>query len=517
MAHDVFVSYSNKEKAVADAVIAAIEKNGIRCWYAPRDINPGQSWSEAITDAIKGGKVFLLIFSANANQSQHVLDELLLAINCGIPVLPFRIEDLAPSGAMELHLSSRHWLDAYDPSWEVYINDLIKAVRINLGASDSDGEIFVPAEIVKPGKTTHNLRNNRILAGVLITALVLSVGWLGWRSLGTGTPAQELNQDESTQVVAEQQTTFAPQASAETTETHTPTETPFSFSASESTQGEPAAACRIVFKRIDDSMDTYAIDPDGGNEHLLSWHAPGNAYSWSPDGVWLGMESDLNRTSTDILLINMVSGEERWLTNDDFSDFAVAISPDGERVAFCSDREGEIGIYTMNPDGSDLRQHSSGHYLRRGRESGVCSLAWSPDGSQLAFLSDVEGTDTLYISDADGGAITPLVSADEIEEVDWSPDGSELLYNSLEEEWGIRAIQPDGSGRRELIGGGDYFGQAAWSPDGSAIVFSRGVHPPGGGEEDRELWVMQADGSQPVQLTFNDTNEYDPAWSPACR
>ena len=51
MAHDVFVSYSQKDKATADAAVARLEQDGSRCWIAPRDILPGTSWGEAIVDA----------------------------------------------------------------------------------------------------------------------------------------------------------------------------------------------------------------------------------------------------------------------------------------------------------------------------------------------------------------------------------------------------------------------------------------------------------------------------------
>jgi hypothetical protein len=63
MAHDVFISYSNKDKKVADAVCSILENNGIRCWLAPRDITPGSAFAEAIIDGIKGSKIFVLIFS----------------------------------------------------------------------------------------------------------------------------------------------------------------------------------------------------------------------------------------------------------------------------------------------------------------------------------------------------------------------------------------------------------------------------------------------------------------------
>lgn len=117
MAHDVFVSYSSKDKAIADTIVAAMENNHIRCWYAPRDIQSSEDWGTAVTSAIDGSRVFLLIFSGNANQSQRVLDELNFAISQQIVIFPFRVENLEPHGAMKLHLSSRHWLDAYDPSW----------------------------------------------------------------------------------------------------------------------------------------------------------------------------------------------------------------------------------------------------------------------------------------------------------------------------------------------------------------------------------------------------------------
>ena len=52
MPHDVFISYSSKDKNVADAVCAVLERNGIRCWVAPRDVIPGIVWGTAIVGAI---------------------------------------------------------------------------------------------------------------------------------------------------------------------------------------------------------------------------------------------------------------------------------------------------------------------------------------------------------------------------------------------------------------------------------------------------------------------------------
>ena len=70
MAHDVFISHSAQDKAVADAVCAALENAAVRCWIAPRDVQPGRSFAGEITRAIQQSKAMVLIFSAHSNNSQ---------------------------------------------------------------------------------------------------------------------------------------------------------------------------------------------------------------------------------------------------------------------------------------------------------------------------------------------------------------------------------------------------------------------------------------------------------------
>ena len=184
MAHDVFVSYSSKDKVVADAVVTAMENNRIRCWYAPRDIKPSEDWGKAISGAIEGCRVFLVIFSKTANRSQRVLDEVNLAISQQAVILPFRIENLEPEGAMKLHLSSRHWLDAFEPSWESHIKKLIKDVSANLEAAIEDEEIVVPEGMKTQTKQRKTLF--RIMSGVAGAALLMTAGWFGWSWLNKG-------------------------------------------------------------------------------------------------------------------------------------------------------------------------------------------------------------------------------------------------------------------------------------------------------------------------------------------
>jgi len=184
MVHDVFISYSTKDKTIADTIVASLEQNQIRCWYAPRDIQASEDWGKAITNGILKSKMFLVIFSGNANQSQRVLDELNFAISKEIIILPFRIEKLEPDGAMGLHLSSRHWLDAYDPSWESHIGKLIKNVSVILKTSIDEQQIVVPAHIEKKYKQQPK-KLTRIVAWIAVGMFLITAGWYGWSSLNT--------------------------------------------------------------------------------------------------------------------------------------------------------------------------------------------------------------------------------------------------------------------------------------------------------------------------------------------
>ena len=114
MAHDIFISYSHHDKPTADAIVAKFESEGLRCWYAPRDIAPGEDWAAAIIDGIKDSKVFVVVFTSYSNGSQQVLREIGLAVTKGMPIIPFKITNTEPSKGMQYYLSTVHWLDAVD-------------------------------------------------------------------------------------------------------------------------------------------------------------------------------------------------------------------------------------------------------------------------------------------------------------------------------------------------------------------------------------------------------------------
>ncbi|MBO4750944.1 MAG: toll/interleukin-1 receptor domain-containing protein [Lachnospiraceae bacterium] len=130
--YEVFISYSTKNKNVADAVVADFENNGIRCWYAPRDILPGQEWVSAIKEGLNSAKVFVLIFTEESNLSRQVMNEVALAFNASKTIVPFRLTEEMMNDELEYYLTRVHWLDAVSKPLERSIEALRKYVEVIL-------------------------------------------------------------------------------------------------------------------------------------------------------------------------------------------------------------------------------------------------------------------------------------------------------------------------------------------------------------------------------------------------
>lgn len=139
MAHDVFISYSNKDKPITDGVCANLEAAGIRCWMAPRDIGPGEDWPTAIAQAISQSKVMVLVFSSHSNSSDEVSRELFLAANAKVVIIPFKIENVEPEAGKQYYLGRTHWLDAMNPPTQEQIRTLVERVRSFVPAVNAPG------------------------------------------------------------------------------------------------------------------------------------------------------------------------------------------------------------------------------------------------------------------------------------------------------------------------------------------------------------------------------------------
>jgi hypothetical protein len=129
MNFDVFISYPHQEKATADAVCATLEAAGIRCWIAPRDVPGGAEWADAIVDAIDHCKAMVLVFSSHTNGSKQILREVQRAFDREKPVLPVRIEKVAPESGLAYYMGPVHWLDAFTPPLQQHLQNLRRSVE----------------------------------------------------------------------------------------------------------------------------------------------------------------------------------------------------------------------------------------------------------------------------------------------------------------------------------------------------------------------------------------------------
>ncbi|KTE85988.1 toll/interleukin-1 receptor domain-containing protein [Sphingopyxis sp. HXXIV] len=178
MAAEVFISYSSKDRTVANMVCALLEERGHRCWIAPRDILPGTEWGEAIITGLKGAQVFVLVFSQHANTSPQILREVERAVHLGLPIIPFRIEDVVPERSLEYFMSVPHWLDALSPPVEDHIARLGDVVS-QLVNGVTDAREYRSAKPQGAAKLSWNNALVRAGTGGAVLALLLLAAWLG--------------------------------------------------------------------------------------------------------------------------------------------------------------------------------------------------------------------------------------------------------------------------------------------------------------------------------------------------
>jgi hypothetical protein len=207
MAHTVFICHSARDKQVADAACAVLESHRIPCWIAPRDILGGDEWGEAIVNAINDCRILLVIFSGHANTSPQVRREIERGVSKGKVILPFRIEDVQPTGAMEYALGNTHWLDAIKPPLENSLIQLAHTVGriVERRIPDTASGNAVPARTFEradiptrephadtiPIPSTHPLKRNSLAIAVIVglvlvvTALIARIGLRPTNSLDT--------------------------------------------------------------------------------------------------------------------------------------------------------------------------------------------------------------------------------------------------------------------------------------------------------------------------------------------
>jgi Tol biopolymer transport system component len=249
---------------------------------------------------------------------------------------------------------------------------------------------------------------------------------------------------------------------------------------------------------------THLINVDGsGEETLLEGFA-----TLSPDGSKMTYARSF-AGNTDLYVANTDGTDEFRITESKAEEVGSVWSPDSARIAFVENRldpsaesiEGDLYVAGLEGARTRIARHAS--FTSGSRPS------WSPDGTKIAFVHFTPDTGAqIYVADATGAASPRPITTGKrgYFHPAWSPDGGQIAYLSGPND-SLYLMNPDGSRKTKVIGG--YAGDAAWSPDGSRIAF---VSPRGG--VDRDVFIVNADGTDLRQLTENNAGEFSPTWSP---
>ncbi len=140
---------------------------------APRDAIAGIPYGRQLVDAISAARIVLLIFSGNANQSEHVLRELEVASDSGKIIVPFRIENVVPSGDLRYYITRVHWLDAMSPPMEARLNELVTLMQRLLDMPIAPAAAATVSAAASPRKKYPPMVALLVIAATLAIALGL--------------------------------------------------------------------------------------------------------------------------------------------------------------------------------------------------------------------------------------------------------------------------------------------------------------------------------------------------------
>ena len=179
---DIFVSYAGPDREAAFQIVAFLEGHGVACWVAPRDVGPGVEYGQAIIDGIEASRAIVLVLSEHANESPFVRKEVERAVSKVKPILPVRIREVQPAGALEFFISSSQWIDAFRPPLEQHLLALVQAVT---GAPASG-----PVAASSPQPAARK-RWPWIAAAAAVILLLLAggVAWTTWKPSWARDPA----------------------------------------------------------------------------------------------------------------------------------------------------------------------------------------------------------------------------------------------------------------------------------------------------------------------------------------
>lgn len=261
---------------------------------------------------------------------------------------------------------------------------------------------------------------------------------------------------------------------------------------------------RVVFARGDgERRDLYCVDYDGENLLRLTANRTLNLFpAWSPDGDRVAFMS-YRDGQQGIYLLDTRTGGVSLVNETVGSNLAPAWHPDGRELLASLSKVGQHEIYRLGLGGEIIRRLTVSPSIE-------ISPSWSPNGRDVVYTSDMTGSPQIYVMGSDGSARRRLTYEGRYNDAaDWSPNGEQIVYACRERNTTqILLIGTHGENRRELTGPAWHNCEdPSWAPDGRHIVFTSdrtGVF---------KLYVMDVRDGASRQLTFGDESDKTPDWS----
>lgn len=299
-----------------------------------------------------------------------------------------------------------------------------------------------------------------------------------------------------------------------------PTETAASFGKG----GPKGTTSKILFGTNRDgggsANEIYSMNSDGTAQTRLTFTRVNDGEAvYSPDGTKIVFYSVRDNALGDIYVMKADGSNVTRLTNTPGASMRPSWSPDGTMIAFESTRDAadptavsdpaSYEIYTMKANGSNVKRITNNAFAD-------IAPQWSPDGIHIAFASDRDhqgqgATRDLYVMNTDGSNVQRITNQDgQIADASWDPQGNRLTYSVIPAATnpGIYVVDVKTLvAVRLTFGPGIADAWPSFSPDGLKIAYAHYV------SGSADIWIMNADGTNQTQITFNAANDSWPKWS----
>ena len=253
----------------------------------------------------------------------------------------------------------------------------------------------------------------------------------------------------------------------------------------------------------------FTVAPNGKDVKRLT-EGNDDDPGFSPNGKWIVFTRDQGKQG--LYRVKADGSHLKRLTNDPSDDNA-AFSPDGEKIVFSRGLQQPVkrGMIADGPDIWVMRADGSHEHALTSNPAPDDYPSFSPNGKRIAFDSERSGNVDIFVMRADGTDEHALTTGGRDEhDPNYSPDGKQITYSKYTgKDYDVFSMDADGSHQRQLTTSGAFEGRSAYSPSGRKIVYVRDTM------KESNLYVMDADGSDKHALTAGTKVQHvSPDWGP---